>query len=182
MKTIVALFDTPDDARATCRELVAAGINEADIEVVQHSGYGAGEGHGEVVPELMGWGVPQDEAIAYAEGLRRGYALLAISPGSEDAMARALSALESAAQVDVAARAEEWRATGWAGEPAAMPKPPDTDADRRLGDAADALRVTNTEVVPPPPSPGKASPSFAPGSADDIAEQRLDRTDPERRS
>ncbi len=94
MKTIVALFDTLDDAQATRGELVTAGIGQADIEVVEHSGYGAGEGHGGVMPELMGWGVPHDEAVAYAEGLLQGGALLAISPLGDNAMEQALRVLK----------------------------------------------------------------------------------------
>lgn len=186
-RTIVALFDTPADAEAASRDLKDIGVGNAAMDVHRHSGYGAGEGYGEIMPMLKGWGVPHEDAVAYAEGLRRGGALLRASFDDADAAARALTVLETRGAVDMTKRSAEWRATGWTGEPPPPMAHPSTsdsgtsDADRRLGDAADALRVSNAEVVPPPPSdPGTASPSFAPGSAKDVERQRLDRVDPER--
>jgi len=185
-KTLVALFDTPDDAEAAERDLLAAGFSDMEVEVLRNSGYGAGEGYGEVMPQLKGWGVPHDEAVAYGEGLRRGGALLVVSPRDDEAVSRAVGVLESGASVDLAARSAEWRASGWTGEPPPVmvkPRGVDTSDDGNLGKAAEALRVSNAEVVPPPPAnPGTASPSYVPGSAIDVARQRLDREDPERRS
>ncbi|WP_448189488.1 hypothetical protein [Azospirillum sp. sgz301742] len=187
-KTIVALYDTPAEADAAAQDIRATGFTDLEVELIRHSGYGGGEGYGEVMPQLLGWGVPHDEAIAYAEGLRRGGALLVISPQDDDATARAVTTLEHRRPVDLAERSAEWRASGWTGDPPApMPKPittpSTTDADRNLGDAAEALRVSNAEAVPPPPPhSGTASPSFQPASAADVARQRLDREDPERRS
>ena len=183
-KTIVALFDTPEQADSARQDIHSAGFTDTEVELIRHSGYGAGEGYGDVLPQLKGWGVPHDEAVAYAEGLRRGGALLVVSPQDDDATARAVAALETRAPVDLTKRSAEWRASGWTGEPPdSMPKPSTTDADRNLGDAAEALRVSNAEAVPPPPPPpGTASPSFQPASAGDVAQQRLDRDDPERRS
>ncbi|WP_431862284.1 hypothetical protein [Azospirillum sp.] len=188
-KTLVALFDTLDDAEAAERDLLAAGFSDMEVEVLRNSGYGAGEGYGEVMPQLKGWGVPHDEAVAYAEGLRRGGALLVVSPRDDEAVSRAVGVLESGDSVDLAARSAEWRASGWTGEPAVMVKPRADGASDGVGDegnlgkAAEALRVSNAEVVPPPPpDPGTASPSYVPGSAIDVARQRLDREDPERRS
>lgn len=182
-KTIVALFDTPAEADAARRDVMAAGFTELEVDLIRHSGYGAGEGYGDVLPQLKGWGVPHDDAVAYAEGLRRGGALLVVSPQDDAAATRAVAALDTRSTVDLTKRSAEWRATGWTGEPPpAMPKPHASDADRRLGDAAEALRGTNTQAVPPPPTPGTASPSYAPGSASDEAQQRLDREEPEHRS
>jgi len=201
-KTLVALFDTPDDAEAAERHLLAAGFSDMEVEVLRNSGYGAGEGYGEVMPQLKGWGVPHDEAVAYGEGLRRGGALLVVSPRDDEAVSRAVAVLEGGSSVDMAARSAEWRATGWTGEPPAVMVKPHADAgpatatststatptapttdDGNLGKAAEALRVSNAEVVPPPPPhPGTASPSYVPGSAADVARQRLDHEDPERRS
>jgi len=211
-KTIVALFDTPADADAAAQHLREAGFDDADVDLIRHSGYGAGEGYGDIMPQLLGWGVPHDEAVAYAEGLRRGGALLAITPDDDAGVDRAVGLLDDRGTVDMGARTAEWRATGWTGEP---PPPipagsPETvESDRSLSDAADALRSTNAEplhpahgtetrppagsgetqyptsaeAVPPPPAdPGIAAPSLVPGSASDVAQTRLDREDPERRS
>ncbi|WP_109118402.1 hypothetical protein [Azospirillum sp. TSO22-1] len=183
-KTLVALFDALDDAEAAERDLLAAGFSDMEVEVLHNSGYGAGEGYGEVMPQLEGWGAPHDEAVAYAEGLRRGGALLVVSPRDDEAVNRAMGVLESGDSVDLAARSAEWRASGWTGEPPpVMVKPrTDTGGDGNLGKAAEALRVSNAEAVPPPPvNPGTASPSAVPGSAADAARQRLDHEDPERR-
>lgn len=184
-KTIVALFDAPANAEAAERDLLEAGFSDFEVEVLPYSGYGAGEGYGEVMPQLKGWGVPHDEAVAYAEGLRRGGSLLVVSPRDDDAIARAVAALEGGRAVDLTQRSAEWRASGWTGEPAAPMPQPDTaaQADRNLGKAAEALRVSNAETVsPPPPDAGTASPSFQPASAIDVSRQRRDREDPERRS
>lgn len=182
-KTLVALFDTLEDAEIAERDVLAAGFSDMQVEVLRNSGYGAGEGYGEVMPQLKGWGVPHEEAVAYAEGLRRGGALLVVSPRDDEAVSRAVGVLEGSAGVDLAARSAEWRATGWTGEPAVMVKPRTGTDDGNLGKAAEALRVSNAEVVPPPPpNPGTASPSTVPGSAIDVARQRLDHDEPERRS
>lgn len=184
-KTLVALFDALDDAEAAERDLLAAGFSDMEVEVLHNSGYGAGEGYGEVMPQLMGWGAPHDEAVAYAEGLRRGGALLVVSPRDDEAVSRAMGVLESGESVDLAARSAEWRASGWTGEPAVMvtPRGANTGDDGNLGKAAEALRVSNAEAVPPlPADPGTASPSVTPGSAADVARERLDHEDPQRRS
>ena len=48
-KTIVALFDTPADAEAASRELKDIGVGDDAMDVHRHSGYGAGEGYGDII-------------------------------------------------------------------------------------------------------------------------------------
>jgi hypothetical protein len=98
-KTIVALYDTPAEAQAARQSLIAAGFDEMNLDITADGGFGGSmEGHGGVVAMIMGWGVPESEAHAYAEGLRQGGALLTASFASDDAVSRASTLLRSNTQ------------------------------------------------------------------------------------
>jgi hypothetical protein len=59
-------------------------------------------------------GVREEEAPYYAEGLRRGMAMIAVEVQEQDA-ARAEKVIESHSPVDVEAHAAAWREEGWTG-------------------------------------------------------------------
>ncbi|WP_029007058.1 hypothetical protein [Azospirillum halopraeferens] len=141
-KTIVALYDSALDADAARTRLRDAGIPDDDIEVHSHSGYGAGNGGGEIIPNLTGWGVPQDEAFVYAEGLREGGTLLVVSLLKDDSVERAIGLLGSV-PVEPAMAAET---------PAVTPQPQPAGHDTRP-----------VPDVPPPATPVSATDSTAAG-------------------
>jgi len=118
--TVVAMFETYDRALAARDVLVSAGIDRSRIEVLARSGTaGDASFHYERNDEGI-WGaikrlfMPDDESHLYAEGIRRGYAMLVVRTGAGD-QERIISLLESQDAVDVETHAAEWRQSGWSG-------------------------------------------------------------------
>ncbi|MBP2312213.1 hypothetical protein [Azospirillum soli] len=96
-KTIVALYDRRAEAEAVRQQLLDAGFDDLNIEVVADGGFGgSNDYHGGLFVLLSGWGVPAEEAHEYAEGVRQGGALVTVSLLRMSAIQRALSVLEPA--------------------------------------------------------------------------------------
>jgi hypothetical protein len=76
------------------------------------AGGGIGFAAGGIIGTLTGAGVPEEEAQFYAEGVKRGSALVIIR--TEDRKAdQAVDIMERHGAVDIAYRAEQWRQAGW---------------------------------------------------------------------
>jgi len=94
-KTIVALYDRRTEAEAVRQELLDAGFDDLTVDVVFDGGFGgANDGHGGLYSLLIGWGVPDEEAHVYAEAVRTGGALVAVSLTRVEAVNRALAILD----------------------------------------------------------------------------------------
>ncbi len=89
--------------------VVAAGPIVAGL-----TGAGIGAAVGGLVGALIGWGVPEEEAGFYAEGVRRGGTLVAVK-ADESLVDKALRIMNRFGPVDVQQRSAEWRSTGWSG-------------------------------------------------------------------
>jgi len=89
--------------------VVAAGPIVAGL-----TGAGIGAAVGGLVGALIGWGVPEEEAGFYAEGVRRGGTLVA-AKADESLVDQALRIMNRFGPVDVQQRSAEWRAGGWSG-------------------------------------------------------------------
>src|SRR5690606_32606168 len=89
--------------------VVAAGPIAAGL-----MGTGIGAAAGGVLGALVGWGIPEEEAHYYAEGVRRGSNLVAVKTpdASADEVARIMNRHRP---VDVHQRAEQWQGSGWTG-------------------------------------------------------------------
>jgi hypothetical protein len=77
------------------------------------AGAGIGAAAGGLVGGLVGLGVPQDEAQHYAEGVRRGGALVTVRLADDRAADRVVRTLESHEPADLAQRGSAWRNKGW---------------------------------------------------------------------
>jgi uncharacterized protein (TIGR02271 family) len=76
------------------------------------AGAGLGAAAGGIIGALTDIGVPEEEAHYYAEGVRRGGALVSVE--TDDYMAdRAVEIMTHHGAVDIDERAERWRQTGW---------------------------------------------------------------------
>ncbi len=96
--------------------LLAAGPIAAAI-----GGLTAGAAAGGVIGLLKDHGVSEEQAEFYAEGVRRGGALVTVHrvSGRREKAARKL--LDQSGAIDIEQLAEEWRSTGWSGpEPRAL--------------------------------------------------------------
>src|SRR5215216_1812261 len=124
-KTLVALYGTFTDAEHAVQELIADGFARSDIHmafdhtkspaaptssVAWDSAY---EG-ANLIETLADLGVPSEEAHAYAEGVRRGGALVVVESSDERAE-RGMAILQRLHPVDIHERTAQWRQEGWTG-------------------------------------------------------------------
>lgn len=96
--------------------IIAAGPIVAGL-----SGAAIGAVAGGLIGALIGWGVPEAEAEYYAEGVRRGGTLVAVST-VDSRVDDATRILKDHDPVDLDRRARTWREMGWTGfDPNAQP-------------------------------------------------------------
>jgi uncharacterized protein (TIGR02271 family) len=125
-KTLVGLYDTLTDAEQVARALVTEGFPRSAIRVAALNGEarrGMGAPVGEwltadndahIVATLTDLGVPVDEARAYAEGVRRGGALVIVE-SSDEWTDRGLEIMHRWHAVDIDERTAQWRQEGGTG-------------------------------------------------------------------
>ncbi len=152
-RTITAMFDTRADAEAAKNRLEAASlhVNHVDITDKSSAGYNDGTlvGTGTTSPETQGFWAslksafsPGEDRHVYEEGIRRGGTLLTATVHDDDTD-KAVDILDNANSIDIDGRANDWKASGWAGAP--MPasgmatKPMATD--RGLGHDEEVIPV-----------------------------------------
>src|SRR4029453_370198 len=148
-KTLVALYDTVADAEHVVQELIADGFARSDIHMAfdrttssaAHTASVAWDSAYEganLLETLTDLGVPADEAHAYAEGVRRGGALVVVESGDDQAE-RGMAILQRLHPVDMHERTAQWRQAGWTGAAATSTATP-------------ASSAATTTGSPPPPA------------------------------
>jgi hypothetical protein len=125
-KILVGLYDTLTDVEHVVHALGTEGFPHSAIRVATrnaaaHRGMDIAVGEWipadhspDVVQTLTDLGVPADEAHAYAEGLRRGGALVIVE-SSEEWASRGLALMNQGHAVDIAERTAQWRQEGGTG-------------------------------------------------------------------
>src|SRR5207253_7275121 len=105
---VVAAFDNGDQARAAREALVAAGINNAKIELLEN------RSDLDTWRDIKRHAVPDEDAHLYAEGLGRGHSIVVIraAAGEHDRVMQVLSRFNP---IDIDDHAEQWRKSGWSG-------------------------------------------------------------------
>ncbi|MCJ2137318.1 YsnF/AvaK domain-containing protein [Methylobacterium sp. J-026] len=120
-QTITALFDRPAEAQAAQAKLVAAGIPQSAIKLVQGAQTARTSGSYDYHKDEGGfWGslkdffMPEEDRYAYSEGLSRGGTLLtaSVEPAQTET---AYDILEQHGSVDLDQRESAWRKEGWSG-------------------------------------------------------------------
>lgn len=96
--------------------VIAAGPLAVALSTLTGAGVGAVAGGvtGGLLGALVGLGVPEEEAGYYAEGVRRGGVLVTVQADDYNTD-QITSILNRHDPIDINARAEEWRSTGWTG-------------------------------------------------------------------
>src|SRR5215471_1885360 len=124
-KTLVALYDTFTDAEHVVQELIEDGFARSAVHLAVESTKSraahavsvewdsAYEG-ANLIDTLADLGVPYDEAHSYAEGVRRGSALVVVE-SSDDRAERGMEILTRLHPVDIHERTMQWRQEGWTG-------------------------------------------------------------------
>ena len=116
-RTITALFDTKADADAGAERLRQAGVDASHVNVHDQTthktsgAYSTGKDKG-LWASVKNVFVPHEDRHAYEEGIRRGGFLLTADV-DDDKTPAAVKALEEANSVDLDARTQEWRSSGW---------------------------------------------------------------------
>ncbi|WP_227383374.1 hypothetical protein [Microvirga rosea] len=100
-------------------------------------GAGAGAAMGGLAGVLVDAGVNEEEAHVYAEGIRRGGALVTVRIDDVE-MGRIIDILDDEGRVDIEERQNAWRAEGWDGS-----APP-------IGAAASTTTGLTTDMMPNP--------------------------------
>ena len=99
----------------------------------------SGASSGGILSRLRSAGVPEDDSHVYAEGVRRGGALV-IARLADDNVERGLEIMSNHGAVDIDERGSSWRSEGWSRY--------DEDAGPYTGtgltEAASSMRTTNT--------------------------------------
>jgi uncharacterized protein (TIGR02271 family) len=134
--TVVGVFDNHAEAERAVTALANAGIDRDDIHTSANAGASAlathaaaadatthshdGEGLGERIRHFFGslFGRDDDDDTTYySEAVRRGSVIVTVDSDSAEQADRAADVLNECGAVDVDARANEWRQSGWAGSP-----------------------------------------------------------------
>jgi uncharacterized protein (TIGR02271 family) len=133
-KTLVALYDTCTHAEHVVQELIKDGFARSDVHLALDHTEGCETQHAAVewdsasegdtfFDTLVDLGVPHEEAHAYAEGVRRGGALVVVE-SSDDRAERGMELLRRLHPVNLHERTAQWRQEGWTGSDAnARPSP-----------------------------------------------------------
>jgi hypothetical protein len=144
---IVAMFENDEKAQVARDALVSNGIPESAIHV-SNKGEGVtdvsnAEDNGGLWGVIKSLFMPDVEAHAYGEGLRRGHAVVVVQPTAEMDRHRIITVLESSNPVDFDAKLEEWRQAGYnyssssaAGAPTATGAAMDTSGMRSVDTTA----------------------------------------------
>jgi uncharacterized protein (TIGR02271 family) len=160
-KTLVALYDTVTNAERVVQELMADGFARSDIHLALNDTQSraarpsAVEGDAAyagatLLATLADLSVPSDEAHAYAEGVRRGGALVVVESGDDQAE-RGMAILQRLHPVNIHERTAQWRQTGWTGAAAttstATPASSAATTTRGADQGATTRRVEGQEEV-----------------------------------
>jgi len=105
---IVAVFDSPEKARAARNALMSAAISNDRMEIVEH------RTNTDNWTTLKNYSIPDEDCHLYAEGLGRGQAMLLIRCDAAE-HDRVLQLIKSQNPIDIDDHASKWRAAGWSG-------------------------------------------------------------------
>jgi uncharacterized protein (TIGR02271 family) len=124
-KTVTCLFGSDSQASSIVSQLEQSGISQGKICLFNSSGdnrfwegtssfdeSSSGSHHDRVEHYLINNGVPQDDARAYAEGVRRGHALVAVRC-DDDEVDRVVDILDGDDVLDLDEQQNTWRSEGW---------------------------------------------------------------------
>jgi uncharacterized protein (TIGR02271 family) len=116
-RTLTAMFNDRSAADAAVTQLVQElKINRGQIQVhaAEAASVATTTGEGGFWSSLKDLFVPDEDRYAYAEGIRRGGALVSAEV-DEGALDHAMNILEHQGAVDIDAQEAEWRKSGWSG-------------------------------------------------------------------
>lgn len=120
---IVGLLKDAHQARGVIRALDDAGFSGDDIDM-----------SGGLLSQLVERGLPDEDAHALAEGVRRGGALVCVRTDDEEEAAEAAELMCAHGAVDVDACTNDWKSAGWRGRADSQPDVPAEHYATRFGE------------------------------------------------
>jgi len=145
-RTITAFFDQRDAADAAVVELRDAGIDNANISITaggESSTAASSQGteHRGFFEALGDFFMPDDDREVYAEGLRRGgYVVAVTTDGTNDDFVYDI--LEGRGSVDLEERASTWRSEGWESQ-----RPLSTSSTGLLDDGMEGTAILEEDAT-----------------------------------
>src|SRR5258708_2396665 len=125
-KTVIGVLQSAEQARQAVEELLKGGFEQQAVGVISADfareapaaiqGGSTGTAIGGVVKK----GIPEEQASFFAEGLRRGGALVTVLAKTDQDAARALEILKRHGAEKIDERILQWRGLGWRAPLAAM--------------------------------------------------------------
>ncbi|UVC10480.1 hypothetical protein IHQ71_07735 [Rhizobium sp. TH2] len=143
--TLTTFFRDRSDAEEATRELMSAGIAEANVRLVpgkEPESIAAtdvdddGKGFWESLGDFF---FPEGDREVYAEGLRRGGYLVTVTNLTETQHQTALDILDDEGTIDVDEWSDSWRADGW------VPTNPGFDSTRSASNTQASQAASSTE-------------------------------------
>jgi len=120
---IVGLLKDAHQARGVIRALDDAGFSGDDIDM-----------SGGLLSQLVARGVPDEEAHAFAEGVRRGGAIVCVRADAREEAEEAAELMLEHGALDIDACRTRWKSAGWSGRYEAQPDVPTEHYAARFGE------------------------------------------------
>ncbi len=126
-KTVVGLFPQASDAQGALRGLETLGVGSSSVQVM------TSDARDQVLSALTSAGVPQDDAHLYAEGVRRGGALV-VGTVEDSRADEAVALLDRNNTIDIDKLGSRYRETGYTDYNESLPAytEPDLTTERDL--------------------------------------------------
>ena len=152
-RTVTAFFDTRAEAESARTRLNQSRIDADRVQIIDKNNSGPGAGSGGTSEDQGFWSsmksafMPEEDSVAYEEGMRRGGYLLCAQVDEDQADA-AIRILDEGGSVDFDQRQEQWRTEGWNGQAtAATGQRSQQVEEQRIPLVEEELRVGKREVA-----------------------------------
>lgn len=106
MKTAIGLYDEKSTAKQVQQELIDAGFDKNQIRITDTA---------TAKSTLIEAGVSDNDADAYAEGIRRGGTLVTVAV-EDNRAEKAVQIMNRYSPIDIHQRASQWRTEGWSAQ------------------------------------------------------------------
>ena len=148
METLVALYKNMSDAQDVVTSLVNEKFPRESIGLVANERKTiSSRGDKNLVPLFTESGVPEDHAILFSEGVRRGGAVLIMTCPEDAQKAKAEKIFDKHKPVFIDATEKRWRGEGWSGYDANAAPMSDEERARESKALANEIEVVDEEVT-----------------------------------
>ncbi len=125
--TLVGVFDDDSDAQRACEQLEREGIDRSMVKLTGNDAAPAEtttahEDHRGFFARLFGLDQPDEDSGHYAEAVRRGSNVVAVTVADEARVDAVKRTLDDCGAIDISQRVEQWKAAGYTGHDTTAPR------------------------------------------------------------